>query len=403
RRPRRLQARTEGPPSAPARSLSLRRPAAACPQGLPPRPSSRVLPNPPPAPARSACPPAQPGGCGPSPSRSSPCRTRSAALRRTARRSRAGCCLPPRPCRPAPASSGVCCTSRCRPYRLPRSSVRSGRRRRNAWRCAPRPPPARAAAPRRPPLAPTPRLPGGPARGQRRTPGQLRCRARAWVFPTARSCPRVCAAGRSAHAGVRARSGPRARLRSAQQRPSPQSRLRRRRARRDRGRTPLRLLVRSGPTLSWPPPPPLSGSTRSCRPAIEDGRAAGKNPAAGEFRPAEYPPRRFATGRLAGRLVLLAQARREALPITYDVVRKAARDLYGWSLKKVPDDTLQALRQARERETSPVSQRTLDFMQAAALAAEREDRHACSDAGFPTYFVRIGTRLALDGDIRRAF
>jgi fumarate hydratase subunit alpha len=91
------------------------------------------------------------------------------------------------------------------------------------------------------------------------------------------------------------------------------------------------------------------------------------------------------------------------LPITYDVVRKAARDLYGWSLKKVPDDTLLALNQARLRESSPASRKTLEFMHAAALAAEREDRHACSDAGFPTYFVKLGTRLTLDGDIRRAF
>lgn len=91
------------------------------------------------------------------------------------------------------------------------------------------------------------------------------------------------------------------------------------------------------------------------------------------------------------------------MPITYDVVRKAARDLYGWSLKKVPDDTLLALNQARLRESSPASRKTLEFMHAAALAAEREDRHACSDAGFPTYFVKLGTRLTLDGDIRRAF
>ncbi len=93
----------------------------------------------------------------------------------------------------------------------------------------------------------------------------------------------------------------------------------------------------------------------------------------------------------------------KSLPITYDVIRKTARDLYEWSLKKVPDDTLAALEAARARETSPAAQKTLDFMQAAARAAEREDRHACSDAGFPTYFVKIGTRLSLDGDIRRAF
>ena len=91
------------------------------------------------------------------------------------------------------------------------------------------------------------------------------------------------------------------------------------------------------------------------------------------------------------------------LAITYDVMKQVACDLYGWSLKKVPDDTQKALADAYERETSEVSRRTLAFMQAAAKAAERENRHACSDAGFPTYFVKIGTRVTLDGDIRRAF
>jgi len=91
------------------------------------------------------------------------------------------------------------------------------------------------------------------------------------------------------------------------------------------------------------------------------------------------------------------------VPITYDIIRKASRDLYEWSLKKVPDDTLEALAQAEKKETKLASRRTLQFMQAAARAAETEDRHACSDAGFPTYFVKIGTQLTLDGDIRRAF
>lgn len=91
------------------------------------------------------------------------------------------------------------------------------------------------------------------------------------------------------------------------------------------------------------------------------------------------------------------------MAITYDLVRSVARDLYGWSLKKVPDDTLAAIAAARETESSPASRDTLDFLLAAARAAERQDRHACSDAGFPTYFIKIGTRLTLDGDIRRAF
>lgn len=91
------------------------------------------------------------------------------------------------------------------------------------------------------------------------------------------------------------------------------------------------------------------------------------------------------------------------MAITYDTLRAVARDLYGWSLMKVPDDTLAALARAEESESNPASRETLAFMQAAARVAERKQRHACSDAGFPTYFVKIGTRLTLDGDIRRAF
>src|SRR5690606_14388122 len=78
----------------------------------------------------------------------------------------------------------------------------------------------------------------------------------------------------------------------------------------------------------------------------------------------------------------------KALAVTYDFVRQAAGDLYGWSITRVPDDTLAALARASESETSGASRRTLEFMQAAARAAEAEDRHACSDAGFPTYFVK---------------
>lgn len=91
------------------------------------------------------------------------------------------------------------------------------------------------------------------------------------------------------------------------------------------------------------------------------------------------------------------------MAITHETVRRVACDLYGWALMKVPDDTLQALAAARETESSDASRQTLDFLMASARLAERKERHVCSDAGFPTYFVKIGTRLTLDGDIRRAF
>lgn len=91
------------------------------------------------------------------------------------------------------------------------------------------------------------------------------------------------------------------------------------------------------------------------------------------------------------------------MTIGYDIAKRVVRDLYGWSLKKVPDDTLQALSRAELAETNEASRRTLSFMQAAAKAAEDESRHVCSDAGFPTYFVSIGTEARLGKGFRRAF
>lgn len=91
------------------------------------------------------------------------------------------------------------------------------------------------------------------------------------------------------------------------------------------------------------------------------------------------------------------------MTIGYDITKQVARDLYGWALKKVPDDTQLALHRAEQNETNPASRRTLSFMQAAARAAETENRHVCSDAGFPTYFVSIGTEARLGKGFRRAF
>ena len=91
------------------------------------------------------------------------------------------------------------------------------------------------------------------------------------------------------------------------------------------------------------------------------------------------------------------------MPITQDMVRKLSADLYNWSLRKVPDDTKAALERAKEAEQNDTARQTLDFMLASARHAEREDRFLCSDAGVPTYFVKIGPQAQMSGDIRQAF
>jgi fumarate hydratase subunit alpha len=37
-----------------------------------------------------------------------------------------------------------------------------------------------------------------------------------------------------------------------------------------------------------------------------------------------------------------------------------------------------------------------------ADAAAREQHFVCSDSGIPVYFVRVGTRVTFDGDIKHA-
>jgi len=90
------------------------------------------------------------------------------------------------------------------------------------------------------------------------------------------------------------------------------------------------------------------------------------------------------------------------MPITDRQIAELSRDLYSWSLRKVPDDTKAALRSARDAETSETARKTLNMMLTSAQAAEDGDRFVCSDSGVPVYFVRIGTKADWDADIKTA-
>jgi fumarate hydratase subunit alpha len=91
------------------------------------------------------------------------------------------------------------------------------------------------------------------------------------------------------------------------------------------------------------------------------------------------------------------------MPISYDLVRSVSAQLYERALKKIPEDTKIALQSAEQLETNEVARNTLRIMMKSATAAEDSNHFVCSDSGVPVYFVRIGTRARLDGDIKRAF
>jgi fumarate hydratase subunit alpha len=90
------------------------------------------------------------------------------------------------------------------------------------------------------------------------------------------------------------------------------------------------------------------------------------------------------------------------MPITYDLMKRVTAQLYECSLKKIPEDTKEALARAQETEANPVGRKTLTVMLKSAATAQAENRFVCSDSGIPVYFVKIGTKVQFEGDIRRA-
>lgn len=93
---------------------------------------------------------------------------------------------------------------------------------------------------------------------------------------------------------------------------------------------------------------------------------------------------------------------RSAVPITDEIIRAVTAKLYEESLKKVPEDTKDALRRAGRAETAALGRKTIAIMLESAEAAEGGGRLVCSDVGVPVYLVRIGTRVRFEGKIRQA-
>ena len=90
------------------------------------------------------------------------------------------------------------------------------------------------------------------------------------------------------------------------------------------------------------------------------------------------------------------------MAVTYELMKETARQLYERSLKGIPENSKIALADALQTETSEAAQKTLRFMLASAKRAEEKSTFVCSDAGFPVYFVKIGTKADWDANIKSA-
>ncbi len=90
------------------------------------------------------------------------------------------------------------------------------------------------------------------------------------------------------------------------------------------------------------------------------------------------------------------------MAVTYELVKRVTAELYGSSLRKIPEDTKKALRGAESQDTNATARKTIRIMLESAEAAQKEGHFVCSDAGIPVYVVRVGTRVRFEGEIKKA-
>lgn len=90
------------------------------------------------------------------------------------------------------------------------------------------------------------------------------------------------------------------------------------------------------------------------------------------------------------------------MAVTYELMKTVTARLFERSLRKVPEDVKGALRCACGKDTSACAQKTLGLMLESAESAERNGKFLCSDAGFPSYHIKIGTQVRFEGDVRQA-
>lgn len=90
------------------------------------------------------------------------------------------------------------------------------------------------------------------------------------------------------------------------------------------------------------------------------------------------------------------------MAISYELLKSVTSQMYARSLRQVPLEAQQALRDASANESEPLARRTLDLMIDSAHQAEQQDHLLCSDSGIPTYSFKIGTRVDFDGEVKAA-
>jgi len=85
--------------------------------------------------------------------------------------------------------------------------------------------------------------------------------------------------------------------------------------------------------------------------------------------------------------------------IAYEEIVKNVRDIIVYSASNLPEDALNAMKEAYENEKSPVSKEVLKQLLENADIAKKEARPLCQDTGLAVFFVKIGADVKVVGGL----
>jgi fumarate hydratase subunit alpha len=85
--------------------------------------------------------------------------------------------------------------------------------------------------------------------------------------------------------------------------------------------------------------------------------------------------------------------------IAYEEIVKNVRDIIVYSASNLPEDALNAMKDAYENEKSPVSKEVLKQLLENADIASSEARPLCQDTGLAVFFVKVGADVKVVGGL----
>ncbi|MCF6201465.1 MAG: fumarate hydratase [Hydrogenimonas sp.] len=85
--------------------------------------------------------------------------------------------------------------------------------------------------------------------------------------------------------------------------------------------------------------------------------------------------------------------------IAYEDIVKAVKNMVIHTATNLPDDALKKLKEAHEKEKSPVAKKVLEQLLENAKIAKDEKRPLCQDTGLAVYFVKVGQDVKITGGL----